>query len=456
MKELPLKVIADAMGGRVLHSGIDIGIRRVSRDSRDVDDHTLFFALIGENNDAHKFIPDVVNKGCRNLVISDESALEPVKDEWITAILVDDTTKALQRLAAWYLKELDITVIGVTGSVGKTTTKDLLYAACSKKYKTGCTKGNYNNHIGMPLTILDFDEDVEVGILEMGMDKYGEIDFLANLARPHIAVITCIGSAHIEFFGTRENIMKAKMEITNYLRPCDTLVINRGEDLLTPENVRGDYRVVSSGWCSTDDFIVSDIKDNGAAGMEFDLQYMWSKQHFVIPAAGRHNVFNAAAAAAAASQLNMTLAEIAEGMSNAQITGNRLSFKHSDKRNIDIIDDTYNASPEAMKAAIDQLMGSAGGRKIAVLGDMYELGENSRKLHLEIGSYAEEKNVDLVLGVGPLGCIIADAAGARGIAFENKEELKEGLEKYIEEGDTVLVKASRGMALDEIVEFLMD
>ena len=461
MKELSISEISKAMDGKVLCGRPGGTVSKVSRDSREVDEKTLFFALIGENNDAHRFIPDVVKAGCRNLVISDETALEKVKNEYVTAILVDDTTKALQRLAAWYLRTLDITVVGVTGSVGKTTTKDLLYAACSTKYNTGCTRGNYNNHIGLPLTVLDFDEDVQVGILEMGMDKFGEIDFLADLARPHIAVITCIGSAHLEFFGTRENIMKAKMEITNYLKPSDILVISKGEDLLRPENIKGDYRLITSGWEDDNDFIVSGIVDNGSAGMEFDLKNMWMSQHFVIPAAGKHNVLNAAVAAAAAQQLGVTMKDAARGMENAALTGNRMSFKRNEKKDLQIIDDTYNASPEAMKAAIDQLMsvpgGSAGkeGKKVAILGDMYELGENSSEIHADIGRYAAKSKVDLVIGVGSLGCVIADAAGGSSVGYESKKELKKDLKKYIEEGDTVLVKASHGMALSEIVDILM-
>ena len=455
MKELTVRQIADAVGGKVICGRPAMTVSRVSRDSRDVDGRTLFFALRGENRDGHSFIRDVVGQGCTALIISDEESLKQVENEYVTAVLVEDTTKALQILAAWYLRELDITVVGITGSVGKTTTKDLLYAACREKYKTGATKGNYNNHIGLPLTVLYFDEDVQVGVLEMGMDKYGEIDFLAGLARPHIAVITCIGSAHIEFFGSRENIMKAKMEITNYLQPSDTLVISKDGDLLRPENVKGDYRLVTSGEDDDSDYVVSGIVDNGAAGMEFDLKNMWMTQHFMIPAAGRHNVLNAAVAAAAAGQLNITMEEAARGMAKAEMTGKRLAFKRNENKKIDIIDDTYNASPEAMKAAIDQLMAVPGERKIAILGDMYELGDSGEELHREIGRYAEKKGVDLVLGVGPLGSLIAGECDGRGRAYETKKELKKDLKKILLEGDTILVKASRGMALDEIAEELL-
>ncbi|MEE1169381.1 MAG: UDP-N-acetylmuramoyl-tripeptide--D-alanyl-D-alanine ligase [Anaerovoracaceae bacterium] len=455
MKKLTMEQTAAAINGRVLCGNSENIVSRVSRDSRDVDGNTLFFALVGANRDAHEFIGDVTESGCMNIVISESDALESVKDKNVTAILVDDTTKALQRLAAWYIRELDINVIGVTGSVGKTTTKDLLNAACSVKYKTGCTKGNYNNHIGLPLTVLSFEEDTEIGILEMGMDKYGEIDFLADLARPHIAVITCIGSAHMEFFGSRENIMKAKMEITNYLSPSDILVISRGEDLLRPENIHGEYHLISSGEEEDNDYIVSDITDNGAAGMEFDLRNGQTVQHFSIPAAGRHNVFNAAAAAAAACQAGLTMEQASRGMAGAQITGNRLSFRKNEKAGLEIIDDTYNASPEAMRAAIDQLMAVPAERRVAILGDMFELGESSEQIHENIGKYAAEKGVDLVLGVGELGSLIAASAGERGIAFTDKTKLEKELGTYIRPGDTVLVKASHGMALSETVGILM-
>ena len=427
MKKLTMEQTAAAMNGRILCGSSENIVSRVSRDSRDVDGNTLFFALVGANRDAHEFIGDVVRNGCGNIVISESDALESVKDKNVTAILVDDTTKALQRLAAWYIRELDINVIGVTGSVGKTTTK----------------------------TVLSFDEDTEVGILEMGMDKYGEIDFLADLARPHIAVITCIGSAHMEFFGSRENIMKAKMEITNYLSPSDILVISRGEDLLRPENIHGEYHLISSGEEEDNDYIVSDITDNGAAGMEFDLRNGQTVQHFSIPAAGRHNVFNAAAAAAAACQAGLTMEQASRGMAGAQITGNRLSFRKNEKAGLEIIDDTYNASPEAMRAAIDQLMAVPAERRVAILGDMFELGESSEQIHENIGKYAAEKGVDLVLGVGELGSLIAASAGERGIAFTDKTKLEKELGTYIRPGDTVLVKASHGMALSETVGILM-
>jgi UDP-N-acetylmuramoyl-tripeptide--D-alanyl-D-alanine ligase len=232
-------------------------------------------------------------------------------------------------------------------------------------------------------------------------------------------------------------------------------VISRGEDLLRPENIHGEYHLISSGEEEDNDYIVSDITDNGAAGMEFDLRNGQTVQHFSIPAAGRHNVFNAAAAAAAACQAGLTMEQASRGMAGAQITGNRLSFRKNEKAGLEIIDDTYNASPEAMRAAIDQLMAVPAERRVAILGDMFELGESSEQIHENIGKYAAEKGVDLVLGVGELGSLIAASAGERGIAFTDKTKLEKELGTYIRPGDTVLVKASHGMALSETVGILM-
>ena len=454
MKSLKIKDIAAAMGADIVCGEPESEVRRVSHDSRDVEPGTLFFALIGEKNDAHRFIPDVVEAGCLHVVISDVEALRPVTEKGVTALFVKDTKKALQDLASWYLKEIGVTVVGVTGSVGKTTTKDMLYAICSQKYRTSCTAGNYNSDVGLPLTALSLDEGTEVAILEMGMDRPGQIDMLSSIARPKVAVITTIGSAHIEFFGTRENILEAKMEIVNHLEKDGTLVVNSDCDLLGPERVRGSYRLVTAGRGIGADYRISGVKNLGADGCEFTLSNMWVSERFRIPAAGGHNAGNAAVAIAAAAQLNVSLKEAAKGLASMTLTGNRLTYRNNGK--ITILDDTYNASPEAMRAAIDQLMTTAGNRKIAVLGDMYELGENSADIHGKIGEYALSKGVDTVIGVGDLGQLIAAEAGDTGIPVQTKEEAIKILREMAEEGDVVLVKASHAMQMEKIVGALME
>ncbi len=453
MKSLRIKDIAAAIGADILCGMPEDEVIRVSHDSRDTSDGTLFFCLIGERNDAHKFLPDVVKNGCRCAVVSDVEALRPVADKGITALYVEDTKKALQDLAAWYIKEIGVTTVGVTGSVGKTTTKDMLYAICSRKFRTSCTKGNYNSDVGLPLTVLSLEEGTEVAILEMGMDRPGQIDLLADIARPKVAVITTIGSAHIEFFGKRENILKAKMEIANHLRPNDCLVVNTDCDLLTPENTAGDYRLVTAGKKPQADFRLSEVKNLGEDGCEFTLTNMWRSERFRIPAAGTHNAGNAAVAIAAAAQLGVTMTDAAKGLDSMVLTGSRLTYRTNGK--ITVLDDTYNASPEAMRAAIDQLMATDGARRIAVLGDMYELGDSSEEIHQGIGEYAADKGVDIVIGVGDLGQLTAAGAGTAGMMVSTKEKAIKALRQMVRDGDVILVKASHAMQMEKIVQALV-
>ncbi len=453
MKSLKIKEIASAIGADIVCGMPNDEVTRVSHDSRDAGPGTLFFCLIGEKNDAHRFIPDVVEAGCTHVVISDVEALRPVTEKGITALYVSDTKEALQDLAAWYLKEIGVTVIGVTGSVGKTTTKDMIAAICSQKYRTSCTKGNYNSDVGLPLTALSLEEGTQVAVLEMGMDRPGQIDLLARIARPKVAVITTIGSAHLEFFGKRENILKAKMEIANYLGASDALVVNTDCDLLRPENVRGGYRLVTAGRAVTNDFRLSDVKNLGEEGCEFTLTNMWRSERFRIPAAGSHNAGNAAVAIAAAAELNVTMSEAARGLAGMVLTGNRLSYLTNGK--ITVLDDTYNASPEAMKAAIDQLIATEGQRKIAVLGDMYELGDGAADIHQSMGEYAVGKGVDLVIGVGDLGQLAAASAGTNGMMAPTKEKAIKILKQTVQDGDVILVKASHAMEMGKIVEALI-
>lgn len=453
MKELKMIQIAEAVEGNIISGDGNIVVNNVSRDSREVSEGTLFFAIVGENKDAHLFLEDVIRSGCKAVIISDEEALKNLKTNGVCAIKVDDTVRALQMLAAWYIRTLDITVVGITGSVGKTTTKNMLNAICSERYNTGCTKGNYNNHLGLPLTVLSFDEDTEIGILEMGMDKFGEIDFLADLARPHIALITTIGSAHIEFFGSRENIFKAKMEITNYLKSTDVLMVNGNSEFLQRDNVKGNYKVVVTGTDTSSDYIISDIRDYGEEGVGFRLENLWRKKEFKVPIHGTHNAYNAALAVAAAFDLGIGFDEAAKGLAEMKPMTNRLAFKEI--KGVRIIDDTYNASPEAMRAAIDLLASSSGKRKIAILGDMYELGEKAAEIHFEIGKYAQKRGVDLVIGLGTLGQEIGKGAGSNGVCYRDKVQLKQDINQLLVPENVILVKGSRGMAMEEIVDELM-
>ena len=285
------------------------------------------------------------------------------------------------------------------------------------------------------------------------MDRPGQIDLLAKIARPKVAVITTIGSAHLEFFGKRENILKAKMEISNYLGAADSLVVNTDCDLLKPENVRGGYQLITAGRGMQNDYRISDVKNLGEEGFEFTLTNMWRSERFRVPVAGIHNAGNAAIAIAAAAQLNVTMSEAAKGLAGMVLTANRLSYVTNGK--IKVLDDTYNASPESMRAAIDQLVATEGGKKIAVLGDMYELGEDTADIHQSMGEYAVGKGVDLVVGVGELGQLAAASAGTSGIMVPTKEKAVKVLKQTVKDGDVILVKASHAMDMGKIVQALI-
>lgn len=461
MKKLTMKEVSKAVKGRLIIGKEDSVIERVSTDSRNAGAEDLFFPLIGENHDAHKFIPMAAKGGCRNFIVSNAKSVEneaEIEGE-INVILVEDTTHALQDLAAFYLSTFNMKKIGVTGSTGKTTTKDMLYYICSEKYKTARNVGNFNNHIGLPLTVLGFEEGTEVGILEMGMSEFGEIHVLADIVRPHIGIITNIGTSHIENLGSRENILKAKLEITDFFSEKNLLVVNEISELLTKENTKGVYKRISIGNNGKSDFIISDIADKGEEGISFTLEHEFQTQRFEMPVPGRHNAVNASLAVAAATELGITMAEAAKGLSKMELTDKRLNIKG--RNGIKVIDDTYNASPDSMKAGIDVLMASKGMRKIAVLADMLEMGKESPEYHREVGRYAGQKKVDLLIAVGADAKYIAEGAAdeleAENIRYySNKKDLLKEIMNILQLGDMVLVKGSRGMAMDQIVKKIME
>ena len=459
MKRLTIEEITRAVEGDLLSGDPKDMIMGVSTDSRKVTEGELFFPLIGEQFDAHEFIPQALERGCRTIVISRRPADELLQRKNVNLILVEDTTKALQKLAAYYLTLFSIKKIGVTGSTGKTSTKEMLYWIFSEKYKTARNLGNLNNHIGLPLTVLSLPEYTEVGVFEMGMSEFGEIDLLADLVRPDIGVITNIGISHIENLGSRENILKAKLEITNYFKSDSILIVNEDNDFLSKEDIKGDYQVVTTGEKGRSNFIISNIIDYGEEGIEFTIEHNKDTQTFRLNVPGRHNAYNGALAIAAGVSCGISMAEAAKGLLKLEITDKRLNIKG--KNGMKIIDDTYNASPDSMKAAIDVLVATKGFRKIAILADMFELGDKSNDFHKEVGKYAAENSVDMLIAVGAQAKYIA--AGAMEILGENKVHYYETKELLIKEigsmissGDVILLKGSRGMAMDQVVKKIME
>ena len=459
MKILTIEEITKAVKGKLLLGDPKGEITGISTDSRKVSEGEIFFPLIGEQFDAHDFIPQVLERGCRTIILSREPDEKLLQNRTLNLISVKDTTKALQELATYYLSLFSMKKIGVTGSTGKTTTKEMLYWIFSEKYKTARNIGNLNNHIGLPLTVLSLPKDTEAGIFEMGMSEFGEIDLLADLVRPDIGIITNIGISHIENLGSRENILKAKLEITNYFSPEGILIVNEDNDFLSREDIQGNYQVITTGETGRSNFIISNIIDYGEDGIEFTIEHKEEMQTFRLNVPGRHNAYNGALAIAAGVSCGISMADAAKGLEKIEITDKRLNIKG--KNGMKIIDDTYNASPDSMKAAIDVLIATKGFRKIAILADMFELGENTNAFHQEVGKYAAEKSIDLLIAVGAHAKFIAE--GAKEILeekkvhyYETKELLIQDIGSMISSGDVILLKGSRGMAMDQVVKKIME
>ncbi len=464
MRDFTIAEVREAVGGTLLAGSEDGVIRKICTDSRKAEIGDLFFPLIGENNDGHDFLAQVFEKGCRSIIVSDERKVP--KREFLAdgiqpdVILVEDTTKALQDLAQYYLGTLPIKKkIAVTGSVGKTSTRDMMYYIASMKYKTGRNLKNFNNGFGLPLSILEFAPDTEAAVLEMGMDHFGQIEILANLVKPDIALITNIGISHIENLGSREGILKAKMEVTSCFDENSTLVVNSDCDLLCEENVRGNYTLITVGSEEGNCYRVSDVCDFGDKGIKYTLHREDKAYTISLPVPGAHNAVNASLAIAAGEQMGIDIETAIQGLESAQLTEKRLNIK--EKNGIKVIDDTYNACPASVMSAVNTLMQTEGKRKIAIIGDMYELGQETENAHREVGEFAGRKKPDLLVCIGEFAKGYAEGAAEHMKAehilyFAEKKDFFEQTERLLAPGDVVLVKASRGMQMEKIVNKILE
>ncbi len=460
MKALKIQEILQATGGTLLKGDLNAQVKSVSIDSRTANEGDMFLAIQGEFLDGHGFIGQAIEKGCTTIVISCADK-EPEED--VNVILVENSRKALQDLAKYYLSTLKIEKkIAITGSVGKTSTRDMMYAIASTKYKTGKNQKNLNNQFGLPLTLLSFDDSIEVAVLEMGMENPGEIDNLVHIAPPDGAIITNIGMSHIERpgLGTRENILKAKMEITHCFNENSLLVVNHSCDLLTRENVSGNYRVVTVGFDGDSEYIVSDVQDFGENGISYTLEHQGSKYQVDLPVPGAHNALNATLAiATGVSVLAIPIEQAIDGLRQAELTGKRLNI--GVKNGVKVIDDSYNASLESMKSGINTLVATQGKRKIAILGAILELGAENDKVHYQVGKYAGEKNLDLVIAIGDKARPIAEGAlehlkDNQVRYYDTKADFIKELWDVIAPEDVVLVKASHGIHMEEIVNKIFE
>ncbi|MGM9956746.1 MAG: UDP-N-acetylmuramoyl-tripeptide--D-alanyl-D-alanine ligase [Peribacillus sp.] len=433
-----------------------IEIHGVTIDSRAVTKGCLFVPLKGEQVDGHQYVRSAIAQGA-SASFWQQDIPNPPTD--LPIILVENTEKALQQLARAYRDQLNIKVIGITGSNGKTTTKDMTAALLATTYKVHKTNGNFNNHLGLPLTILSMDEETEAAVLEMGMSSRGEIEFLSKLAKPDVAIITNIGESHLLDLGSREEIANAKLEIVEGLPQGGTLIYH-GDEPLLESRIQKQFphlRVLSFGRTERNDLFPLTITQE-ADSTSFTLGGE-NQGDYQIPVLGQHNVLNALAAILAAKELNIDNESIHKGLEAIRLTNMRMEMVEGINGQ-KIINDAYNASPTSVKAAIELIEGLSGFRnKILVLGDMLELGASEKDFHLRIGELIAVDQIDKVFTYGPLADYIAKGArktfAAENVqSFQDKQQLIEALQTSTDAHDLILVKASRGMKLEEVVKAL--
>lgn len=458
---LSLKDIQTVTNGIIIMCSHNDFVDNICTDSRKAKELDLFIPLVGETFDGHDFIKDAIKKGVKTVLASRIN--ENFKSfEGVNIILVQDTLKALHDIVKVHIAKYDIPRIGVTGSTGKTSTKDFIYSVLKQKYNVLRNEGNLNNHIGLPLTLNLLSSAHEVAVLEMGMSNLGEIDVLADIVRPHIAVITNIGFSHIENLKTQENILKAKMEITNYFEDNNVLILN-GDDKFLKQiyDKKSKFKTYLVGIGEHNHIRAINIKDFGLSGITFDVLIENKQVTFKLVVPGYHNIYNALLAIAAGLLMKIEPNLIQEGICKYEGSKMRLNIS-SIKNNIKVINDSYNASPDSMKAALTVLSKIDAKRKIAVLGDMLEMGEYAEKCHYSVGKEVLVGAVDMLITVGRTAEFIAK--GAIDIGFsskntficQNNNDVIEHLRRVLSEGDVILIKGSRGMKMEEIVEYLQE
>ncbi len=449
MNHYSVSTLAEAMNASLPQGGEEVLITGgVSTDTRSIPSNALFFALRGENFDAHNFLEQAVDAGAAALVIDRPEAAP----EGVPVIVVEDVLIALQRLACWYCAELDIPVIAITGSNGKTSTKDLTKAVLSQKFSVNATLGNLNNHIGLPLSVLATNAEHEVGIFEMGMNHPGEIAPLCQIARPDISIITNVGTAHIENMGSRQAIADEKGEVARALTTNGTLLVPANCDFVEYYKDRTAGKVLPVG--NGRGAVRAENLTTDGDGSRFDLVIDGvGRVSASIPVTGKHMVNNAMLAAGAGHLLGLTLDEISAGLSDAVLTSGRL--RQFDFEGIQVIDDTYNANPESVTAAVETLADlPCQGRRIACLGVMAELGKHASAAYQNLGELVAQKEIDQLLVVGAEAQEMVDSAskaGAKVELFLEAAPAAEWLKLNTKEQDLVLFKGSRAAAIERVM-----
>ena len=463
MNKIFVKDVINLCKGKIIFGKEDKTIEDIVRDTREVKKGDTYIGFKGEKNDGNLMYEQALKNGAKICLLQKSSIensidIEKIKKEYnnSTIILVEDTTKTLQQIAILKRNMYDIPVVGITGSVGKTSTKDIIASVMSKKFNVLKTLGNYNNQIGLPLTILRL-KDENAMVVEMGMNQIGEISNLTKIAKPTVAVITNVGTAHIGNLGSRENILKAKLEILEGLKENGILVINNDNDMLNKwnrENKNKSFKVITFGMENKSDIMPYDVQlsENGST---YKIDIEGKTYNVNISVGGNHFVLNSLCAIAIGRIFNIKMEDILDGIANFELTKRRMQVEKN-KQGITIINDCYNANYDSMKAGIEYLAKINAKNKIAVLGDMLELGNFAKELHERVGKEVAKNNIDVLITVGDLSKYIASEAERMGLSDKNifcyktnKEAIKK-IKEISKEGDAILLKASNGLNFQEI------
>ena len=455
MKNLTLENIAKAVEGKLFHGEnipADTEAEGVVIDSRQVGKNYIFVAIKGEHVDGHDFVRDVFEKDALAMIAEREL------DTDRPYILVESSLEALKKLAAYYREGLDTKIVGITGSVGKTSTKEFISSVLGQKYKVLKTEGNFNNEIGVPLTLFKIRDFHEVAVIEMGISDFGEMHRLSYMVRPDICVMTNIGLCHLENLGSRDGILKAKSEIFDFASRDAVAVLNMDDDKLYSVKEVKNRKPVYYGMNRNADVYAESVEANGIYGTKavIFLKKEDKKIEVKIPLPGKHMVYNAMAAATVGEILGLGAEEIRQGIENIQSVGGRLHIIETEKYTI--IDDCYNANPVSVRSSLD-VLNNAEERKVAILGDMFELGADEKKLHYQLGEYFKEKQIDMAVLAGELSentyqGIRDSGAATQVYYYKTLEDLLDYLDIMVQEKDVILVKASHSMHFEKIVEKL--
>lgn len=457
MKNLSLKNIANVCDGKLFCSdelAADTEVTSIVSDSRKIEKGGLFVAIKGNVVDGHDYIESAYEQGV--LAVMSQKELSTDKPY----ILIEDPYIAVKKIAKFYRENLDIKVVGVTGSVGKTSTKEMIYSVLNEKYNTLKTEGNFNNELGLPLTVFRIREEHEIAVLEMGISDFGEMTRLTEIARPDVAVITNVGYCHLENLGTRDGVLKAKTEIFNSLAKDGKIILNGDDDKLATvseyNGIKPVFFHISGNSGASDNVYADNIKPDGVKGVYASLHYNDSVIDVKINIPGIHMVYNALAALCVGKAFGLSDDEIKRGIEKVAPLEGRNNIVEKD--NVILINGCYNANPMSMKASID-VLSYADSRKVAILGDMFELGENEKEMHEAIGKYLAETDVDVIVLCGKLmnnayTYLLENASDKKLYYFDRLKELLTELDRILQDDDTVLIKASHGMEFSKIIQYI--